>query len=247
MTAALAHATAATHATTTHPLTRDVAGVDVGWLRTNAGSVVELAWDHVLLCVPAVVLSFLVAVPLGWGVHRLGRRRRTAVVGTGVLAVTGLVYAVPSLALFVILPYIMGVSILSPLNVVVALLLYGVALLVRVAAEAFATVDADLRDAAVAVGHSGWGRFVAVELPLAGPALLTGVRVVSASTVSLASVGSLIGVSTLGDLFTRGFQRGFPTQVLAGVVGVVAVAVVLDLVLVGVGRVLMPWRSRAGV
>jgi osmoprotectant transport system permease protein len=112
---------------------------------------------------------------------------------------------------------------------------------VRTTSDALASVDGDVLQSATAVGFSTWRRFWAVELPLAGPVLLAGLRVVSVSTVSLVSVGSLIGVSNLGTLFVEGLNRYFPFEVGVGIVAIMIVALVFDLVLVLLGRLLLPW------
>jgi osmoprotectant transport system permease protein len=96
--------------------------------------------------------------------------------------------------------------------------------------------------AAAAMGYSRWGRFWAVELPIAVPVLVAGLRVVAVSTVSLATIGSLTGISSLGTLFTDGFQRGIPAEVITGLVLTVVMAVALDLLLAGLGRILAPWN-----
>lgn len=210
------------------------------WLWTNSERLLDLAWTHINLSWPPILISFLLALPVGWFAHRHRPAREVLVIATGLL------YVIPSLALFVTMPLFLGTSILSPLNVIVAMTLYGVALQVRATADAFDTVPADIRQAAVATGHRRWHRVLTVELPLAGPALLAGMRVVSASTISLVSVGALIGVSSLGTLFTEGFQRSFPTQIMAGLVGTVLLALLFDAALVLLGRLLMPWRRRVG-
>ena len=97
---------------------------------------------------------------------------------------------------------------------------------------------------ATAVGFSTWRRFWSVELPLAGPVLLSGIRVVSVSTISLLSVGSVIGVTSLGYFFLDGFQRDFPLEIIVGIFGTIVIAVVFDMVLAGVGRLLLPWMGR---
>ena len=124
--------------------------------------------------------------------------------------------------------------------------------MVRQTADALASVDPDTRQAATALGYSGWSRFWKVEFPLAGPVLLAGLRVVSDSTVSLVSIGSVIGVTSLGYLFLNGLQRNIPGEVISGIVATLVIAIVFDLVLVGLGRLLMPWtrvdrtRGRGG-
>jgi len=100
-----------------------------------------------------------------------------------------------------------------------------------------------VRQSATAMGYGPWSRFWKVELPLAGPVLLAGLRVVSASTVSLVTLGALVGLSGLGYLFTDGYQRSFATEILTGVVLTVAIAVVFDLLLILLGRVVLPWAK----
>ena len=124
---------------------------------------------------------------------------------------------------------------------VVALSIYAVALMVRTVADALASVPGDVKQSATAIGFSGWRRFWSVELPLAGPVLLAGLRVVSVSTVSLVSVGALLGVPNLGQLFTDGLNRSYTEEVAVGIILIMIVALVFDLILVGLGRLLLPW------
>ena len=210
------------------------------WIWSNLDFIWDRTLDHLLLSVPPIVLSFLIAVPLGWLAHRYRVSRAI------LLTVVGLFYAIPSLPLFIVLPFIVGTSVRSPLNLIIALTLYGVALLVRVVADGLESVDREVRQSATAVGFSARSQFWQVELPLAGPVLLAGLRVVAVSTVSLATVGAVIGAQSLGSLFTDGFQRGIQAEIVAGIVATVALALVLDGVLVLLGRMIMPWtRPRA--
>jgi len=208
------------------------------WVVANLGLIWARMLDHVVLSLPPIVLCFVIAVPLGW----LARRYRVSrgIILTG----AGLLYAVPSLPLFFVLPAVIGTGLRSPLNVIIALTLYGVALMVRVVADGLESVDADVRQSASAVGYSAWSRFWQVELPLAGPVLLAGMRVVAVSTVSLVTVGAVIGVQSLGSLFTDGFQRGIQAEIIAGLVATVALALLFDGALVLAGRVLMPWTRK---
>ena len=141
-----------------------------------------------------------------------------------------------------LLPPLLGISFLSELNVLIALTVYAVALMVRSVTDALGSVEPDVRQSATAVGYSGWGRFWMVEFPLAGPVLLAGLRVVSVSTVSLVTVGVLVGAQTLGYLFTNGLQRGIAAEIVTGIVMTVVVAVIFDVALVLLGRLLMPWN-----
>ena len=138
----------------------------------------------------------------------------------------------------------MSLPILNPANLVFTLSIYAVAIMVRSAADAFASVPGDVRSSATAIGFSGWQRFFTVELPLAGPVLLAGIRVVSVSTVSLASVGALIGTDQLGSFFTDAFQRNFPTEAIVGIVAIVLIAAAYDVILSRIGRLVMPWNRK---
>jgi osmoprotectant transport system permease protein len=214
----------------------------VTWVWSNLDFIWDRTLDHLLVSVPPIILSFLIAVPLGWFAHRYRVSRGI------ILTVVGLFYAVPSLPLFIVLPFIVGTSVRSPLNLIIALTLYGVALLVRVVADGLESVDREVRQSATAVGFSARSQFWQVELPLAGPVLLAGLRVVAVSTVSLATVGAVIGAQSLGSLFTDGFQRGIQSEIMAGIVATVALALILDGILVLLGRMIMPWtRPQAAV
>lgn len=206
------------------------------WFEQNQDYIRQLTVQHFWLSIIPVVLGFLIAVPLGWVASRYSWPRAV------ILSAGSVVYTIPSLPLLIVLPSLIGTSILDPTNVVIALTAYAAALLVHSATDAFTQVPKAVVDSAAASGYSRWQQAIKVELPLAGPVLLAGVRVVSVSTVSIATIGPLIGVSNLGDLFTDGFQRGFTTEIVIGVILVVALALVLDLFWVGIGRLVMPWR-----
>ena len=171
------------------------------WVLDNVALIISLSLDHLRLSVIPIAMGFLVSLPLGWYAHRYAWSRGI------VLTTVGLLYTVPSLALFMLLPPVLGISMLSQTNVLVALSLYAAAIMVRNAADAFASIDPAALRAATALGYAEWGRFFAVELPLAGPVLVAGLRVVAVSTVSLVTVGVLVGVPQSG-LFLHGW---FPT------------------------------------
>jgi len=192
------------------------------------------AW-HAWLSVAPVVLGLVIALPLGWLAHR----NRYAY--TPLVTAAGLLYTIPSLALFVLLPVVLGTRILDPLNVVVALTVYTVALLVRVVADGLAAVPDDVEQAATAMGYGPVQRLLAVELPIAVPVIVAGLRVATVSNVSLVSVSALLGVPQLGQLFTTGFQLLRPEPIVLGVVGCVLLAVVLDVLVVTGGALLTPW------
>ena len=209
----------------------------MNWAIANSELILDLALTHISLCVLPIILSFVLSIPIGWFANRRPWARSVIISGGSLL------YTIPSLPLFVMLPYILGTRITDPINIVVALTLYAIAMMVRSASDALAAVPADAINAATAMGYSRWGRFWRVELPLAGPVLLAGARVVSVSTIALASVGAIIGSANLGYLFTNGKQRDFLDEILIGIVATLVIALVFDVILVLVGRVLMPWNT----
>ncbi|ROQ41223.1 osmoprotectant transport system permease protein [Frondihabitans sp. PhB188] len=207
----------------------------MNWVVQNASYVGDSALAHLQLSIPPIILSFVLSVPLGWVANRYRPVRGV------LLTVAGLLYAIPSLPLLIVLPLFIGTGLRSPVNVIVVLTLYGMALMVRSTADALEAVEPDVRQSATAVGFSPWGRFWSVDFPLAGPVLLAGMRVVVVSTVSLVTVGGVLGVNGLGLLFTDGLQRAIIPEIVTGIVLVVVMALILDALLVLLGRALMPW------
>lgn len=205
------------------------------WILGNLPHIGQLMLAHLAIALPPILLSFLISVPIGWVANRY-RWSRGAL-----LTVVGLLYAIPSLPLFIVLPVIIGTGLRDPINVVVALTLYGIALMVRTTADGLASVDVDIRQSATAVGFSDRSRFWRVELPLAGPVLVAGLRVVAVSTVSLTTVGAVLGIQSLGLLFTDGIQRNIPEEIWTGIVLTVVIALAIDWVIVQLGRLVMPW------
>ena len=209
------------------------------WVWNNTDTIVRLTVEHVWLSAIPIVLGGLLSIPIGWVAHRYQRIRGA------VLTVVGILYTIPSLALFVLIPPLFGLPFLSPANVIIALVVYAVAIMARNAADAFASIDPSALRAATAVGYGPWQRFFQVELPLAGPVLIAGLRVVAVSTVSLVTVGVLVGVQSLGYFFTDGFQRRIEAEILTGIVMTVAVAAFFDALLVLAGRLGLPWARLA--
>ncbi|MCR1785766.1 ABC transporter permease subunit [Nocardioides carbamazepini] len=207
------------------------------WLNANRDYVLDMLLQHVRLAVPAVVVSVLIAIVLG----RIAWRWPRA--GTVVLGTASLLYSVPALPLLIVIPVLLGISLRSGLTLVVALAVYGTALLAGTAADAFRSVDARVREAAEAMGYSRTGLFWKVDLPLAVPVLLSGIRVVTVSTVSLVTIGALVGIPSLGNLLTDGFQRDIRAEIVTGVVGTMLLAIALDVLLVGLGHLATPWRA----
>jgi osmoprotectant transport system permease protein len=158
-----------------------------------------------------------------------------------VLSITTLIYAIPSLALFVVLIDYTG---LSNETVIIPLALFSLCILVPNVVDGLRAVPQPVRQAATAMGFGPMRRLVKVELPLAVPIIIAGLRIAVVSSISLASVGQLIGVSSLGYFIIDGFQRSFQEEIWVGIVLIIVLALVCDLLLVGVRRLATPWSRR---
>ena len=207
------------------------------WFLGHLDDITALMINHVALALIPLILGLVLAIPLGW----LARRYR--VLYTPLIAGTGLLYTIPSLALFILMPLILGTGILDPLNVVIALTVYTVALLVRTVADGLGSVPDEVIQAATAMGIGPVRRFFGVELPLAVPVIAAGLRVAAVSNVSIVSVAALLGIPQLGSLFTDGFARDFLDPIVVGILACMVLALVLDLAILAISRGLTPWRS----
>jgi osmoprotectant transport system permease protein len=203
----------------------------------------DTAWAltliHLRLSLVPVVIGLVIAVPLGLLVQRAPMLRRLTT------AIASLVFTIPSLALFVVLPLIIGTRILDEANVIVALTAYTTALMVRAVLEALDAVPTQVRDAATAIGYAPITRMVKVDLPLSIPVLVAGLRVVVVTNIAMVAVGSVIGIGGLGTWFTAGFQTNKSDQIVAGIIAMFALAVVIDTLISVAGRLATPWE-RAG-
>jgi osmoprotectant transport system permease protein len=203
------------------------------YVRSRADEIIAALSDHVGMTVVAVLLGAVVALPLALVARRYGFARPV------VLGSATAVYTVPSLALFsLLLPF----SGLSRETVVIGLVLYSLTILVRGVLAGLDGVPADVVDAALGMGYSPARMLWRVELPLALPAVFAGLRVATVSTVALATVGTVVGNGGLGDLIYSGLRSNFKAEVLTASVLCVALAVVLDLLLLAVQRALTPWN-----
>lgn len=215
------------------------------YLLTHLDDAWELTLVHLYLSLLPLALGLVIAVPLGALVHRTRVLRRLVTIAASVI------FTIPSLALFVVLPLIIPTTILSPSNVIIALTLYTVALLVRAVPEALDAVPPAVLDAATAVGYRPLVRVLKVELPLAIPVLVASLRVVAVTNISMVSVGSVIGVGGLGTWFTDGYQSDKSDQIIAGIIAIFVVAIVIDTLIMLVGKITTPWvrsdpRAKAG-
>ncbi len=207
----------------------------MGWVSGNLPLIGDLTLEHLYFALPPIVIGLVLAIPLGWLANRTRAGRTVAI------NLSGLLYTIPSLALFVLLPPLLGTRILDPVNVIVALTVYTVALLVRTVADGLSAVPPVVVNSATAMGYGPARRFTAVELPLSIPVVVAGLRVAAVSNISLVTVGAVIGFGGLGKMFTDGFQRGIPAEIVTGILLVLLLALIVDGLLLLLGRALTPW------
>ena len=207
------------------------------WVEQNLPLIWQLTLTHLGISLAPFIIGSVVAVFLA----RVLRARSAAV--TAVLL--SAIFAIPSLALFVLLPPLIGTPFLGPTNVIIALSLYAAATMFFSARDAFGAIDASVLNFARAQGFSPLQSIRFVEFPLALPGLISGMRVVAATTVSLASIGAVVGVRNLGYLFLDGFQRRIPEEIVTGLVMTALIALLFDAALWMLGRQLTPWARLA--
>ena len=196
----------------------------------------EATVEHIWLTVISVLLGLLLAFPLAIIARRF-TRLESAIVGS-----TTVIYTVPSLAMFSLLLPITGIT---PTSVIIGLALYSLTILIRNILAGLRGVPDEVRESANGLGY-GPGRLLArVELPLAMPVIMAGLRVATVSTVALATVGTILDAGGLGDLLYEGVNSQFKAQILAASVLCVVLAIMFDLLLVAIQWVALPW-ARAG-
>lgn len=211
------------------------------YLLTHLDAAWALTVIHVRLSLIPILLGLLIAVPLGAMVQRTTHLRRLTTVTASII------FTIPSLALFVVLPLVIPTRILDEANVIVALTLYTFALLVRAVPEALDAVPGAVRDAATAVGYRPLIRMLKVELPLSIPVLVASLRVIAVTNISMVSVGSVIGIGGLGTWFTEGYQSNKSDQIIAGIIAIFVLAIVVDTLILLAGRAATPWTRTARV
>ena len=204
------------------------------WIPSNTSLIWQLTWENLKLGVLSALYGLVLSLPLGI----IAARWRWFY--PPVLTVVTILYAVPSLALFIALIPAFG---LTDTTVVIGLTVFSLCVILPNVVEGLRGVPGPVRQAATAMGYGPLRRLLTVELPLATPVIIAGLRVGVVSSISLASVGQIIGVSSLGYLFIDGLQRSFPTEIYVGLFCVIVLALICDLILVGIRRALTPWAS----
>lgn len=222
------------------------------WLGSNAGHVLELTANHLYQGIVPVIIGTVLSIPVARYASRrravvlVGQRVKRSAARPGSYALVqgfGLLYTIPSIALFVLMPLLLGTSIISSVNVLVALTIYTMALMVRSGVDAFESVPDAVLESSRALGYTPARAFFAVELPLAVPVLFAGIRVATVANIAMVSVGALIGVPSLGTLFTDGLARDIPAEIITGVVLSAVLALAVDALLAAAAQRLSAWRN----
>jgi osmoprotectant transport system permease protein len=212
-----------------------ISNLHIDWIFQQRISIFGYLVQHAYLSIAPVLAGLLLAIPSAW---LLSDRPRSKQI---LLKTFSLLYTIPSLALFIIVPSVIGTKILDPLNVYVALSIYSFALLVRIVSDGLEAIPKDVTDAALAIGYKPLQKLFAIDLPMCVPVIGAGMRVATAASVSVVSVASLVGIAQLGTLFTQGFQLGFLTPVLVGIALSVTLAVFLDALILCAMRSMSRW------
>jgi osmoprotectant transport system permease protein len=205
------------------------------WIPGNWSLIWQLTRENAYLGVVPALIGLVISLPIGI----VAARWRW--IYPPVLTVVNIAYAIPSLALFIALIPAFG---LTDTTVIIALTVFSLCVILPNVVAGLRAVPAPVTQAATAMGYGPLRRLVTVELPLAVPVILAGLRVGVVASISLASVGQLIGVSSLGYLFIDGLQRSFPTEIYVGLFLVIVLALACDLILVAVKWALTPWAAR---
>ena len=208
---------------------------ELDWVLGHLGMLAQRIGEHLVVTVIAVVAGFVISFAIAIAV-----RRRPRIYGP-ILAITGVLYSVPSIALFVLLIPITGLSLLTA---EIALVSYTLVILVRNIVTGLRGVPADVIEAARGMGYTDAQRLWRVELPLALPVIVAGLRIATVTTIGLVTIATLIGMGGLGYLIVNiGIERRFPTATITGIVIVVLLSTVIDLSLQAVQRGLSPWSA----
>lgn len=205
------------------------------WVSSHTDDIRERLVEHTELTAVALAIGLLIAVPLGIAAWRW------RALYPPLLAVMGVVYSIPSLALLVFLIPWTG---LTTTTSEIMLVGYTLLILIRNTVAGLDSVPEDVREAARGMGYSQNRQLLAIELPLALPAIIAGIRITAVTTIGLVTITALIGQGGLGRLIYDGLLRDFRTPLVVGTILVVAMAVVVDVALAGAQRLLMPWNRR---
>jgi osmoprotectant transport system permease protein len=209
------------------------------YLQRNADRIVSALTEHISLTAQAVLVAALVGIPLAVLAYWFRRLTGPILAGAGVL------YTIPALAVFAFIAPYLGVG---SRTVVIPLVIYALLMIIRNALTGLVQVPAEVRDAARGMGYGRLAQLLRIDLPLALPGILTGLRLATVSTVAMTTIGVVVGHGGLGQLILGGFRNNFfKAEILTGTVLCVVLALVLDLLLLGLGWLATPWARRSVV
>jgi osmoprotectant transport system permease protein len=211
--------------------------IDWDWVARNWGEIIDRTWEHLTLT--AVSVGFGLVISLALSILALRKRWTYG----PITWVTGLMYTIPSLALFALLVPIVG---LNATNAVIALTSYTLLIIIRNLVAGIDGVSESVLEAADGMGYTRRARFWRMEVPLALPVIIAGLRIATVTTVGLVTVTAVLGLGGYGYFILRGLNTFFWTQILVGVVLSVVLATLLDVGFVWLQRLLSPWARRAG-
>lgn len=214
-------------------LAQDRPLIDWGWIGRNWDQIVDRTWEHLLLTGIPVAAGFIIAIGLSLVVLRWRRAYAP------ITMVTGILYTIPSLAAFALLIPFVGAT---ATNAIIALTSYTLLILIRNIVAGIDGVPPEILEAADGMGYTRAARFWTMEIPLALPVIVAGLRIAAVTTVGLVTVTAVLGLGGYGFFILRGFNTFFLTQTLVGVVLSVVLATVIDLGFVGLQRWLAPWQ-----
>jgi len=203
------------------------------WVGRNTDSILAALREHVVITVVAVLAGLVISAPLAYLAHRWPRT------ATPILAVTGALYTIPAVAMIFLLGPFTGFLAIETLYL--ALVIYSLLILIRNILTGLQGVPAEVREAARGMGYTPARMLFTVELPLALPSIVAGLRIATVSTIGLVTIGALITYGGLGELIYDGLNRDFTTPTMVGSLLCVALALVADAVLLGTQRLLTPW------
>jgi osmoprotectant transport system permease protein len=208
------------------------------YIRNNISTLTDALEQHVTLTVVSVAVAAAIAIPLAVAANRVRW------LAAPILASTGVLYTIPSLALFAILGPALGLSFKTA---AIGLIMYALLAIARNALTGLQQVPADVRDAATGMGYSRAAMLWRIELPLAMPSIVTGLRIATVSTVALVTVCAIVGYGGFGNVMVNGFNTNYyKPQIMTGALACVGLALIFDLVLIWLGRLAMPWARRGG-
>jgi osmoprotectant transport system permease protein len=206
------------------------------YIRNNIETLTDALQQHVTLTVVTIAVAAAIAIPLAVVANRVRW------LAGPILASTGVLYTIPSLALFALLGPLLGLTFQTA---AIGLILYALLAIVRNALTGLQQVPADVLDAARGMGYSSAAMLWRIELPLALPSILTGLRIATVSTVALVTVCAIVGYGGFGTVMINGFYTNYyHPAIMTGALACVGLALTFDLLLMGAGRLVMPWARR---